>query len=170
MCLSIGCGENDKLFGYADADFAECRESRKSHSGFILMLGGPISWACRRQSCVALSSTEAEYVSLTEACKEVIWLQRLLVDFKWKHEECVEVFEDNQNVLSNIRREGMNSRTKHVDTKKRFIEDCVKRGVIKCTYCPTKDMVADILTKGLPRDKFEELRNKCGLAQHVEHH
>lgn len=63
MSLCIGCDDGDQLLGYADADFAECRESRKSHSGFILMLGGPISWVCCRQSCVALSSTEAEYVA-----------------------------------------------------------------------------------------------------------
>ena len=75
-----GCG-NLKREAYSDANWAEDRTDRKSNSGYICFLGGTISSSCRKQSCVSLSSTEAEYAALAETCQEVIHLQKLCEDF-----------------------------------------------------------------------------------------
>ncbi|XP_057662503.1 uncharacterized protein LOC130897586 [Diorhabda carinulata] len=76
------------LIGYADADYGEDRKTRKSHSGYLFQLfGSPISWACRKQDCVADSSTHAEYIALAEATREGLWIRYLLEDFERKTQE-----------------------------------------------------------------------------------
>lgn len=81
--LSLGNVKSENvLIGHADANWAESRIDRKSNSGYIFQLyNGTISWSCKRQTCVALSSTEAEFIALSEACKEAVWIRRLLMDF-----------------------------------------------------------------------------------------
>lgn len=75
--LSDNNAERDVLRGYADANWAEDRQDRKSNSGYVFQInGGTISWTCRKQTCVSLSSTEAEFVALSEACKEVLWIRK----------------------------------------------------------------------------------------------
>lgn len=82
--LQLGADLTDtQLTGYADANWAEDRQTRKSNSGYVFLLNGVISWSCKRQDCVALSTTEAEFISLSEACKEAIWIQRILKDINW---------------------------------------------------------------------------------------
>lgn len=82
--LELGGADNESQFyAYADADWAGNVNHRKSNTGYVVKFGiGTVSWACRRQTCVALASSEAEFISLSETCKEVLWLRRLLTDFK----------------------------------------------------------------------------------------
>lgn len=88
--------EKNILVGYSDADWTQDVEDRKSNNGYLFKFNGDtISWACRKQSCVALSSTEAEYVALAEACQEAIWLQNLLKDFNEEQVQPTVIFEDN---------------------------------------------------------------------------
>lgn len=151
------------LIGYSDADWAECRTDRKSNSGFIFKFNhGTISWACRKQSCVTLSSTEAELVALCEASKEAIWLRRLLFDLGEVQQQSTIIFEDNQSCIKQLQSEKFSNRTKHVDTKFHFIKDLNDKE-LTFIYCPTEDMVADILTKPLQRVRTEKLRHLCGL-------
>jgi hypothetical protein len=85
LLLSRTEGQPD-LISYSDANWAE-EPTRRSNSGYICSVnGGAISWSCRRQDIVTLSSTEAEYVALSETCKEIIWLERLLEFFKNSNE------------------------------------------------------------------------------------
>lgn len=148
------------IYGYADANFAENKVDRKSNSGYVFILnGGVISGAGRKQNCVALSSTEAEFGPLSEACKEAIWLIKILEDCKIKFNLPMRIFEDNQSVLKMIEEEKLSNRTKHIDTRYYFVKDFIERGLIACSYCPTEDMLADLLTKPLPLPKFEKHRN-----------
>lgn len=164
--LKIGCNDSHITpIGYSDANWAECRNTRKSNSGCIFKLGGPIIWYCRRQDSVALSSSEAEYIALSEACKEGLWLQRLLQDFSWKGGKCITIYEDNQNVLTWVKTKKPSGRSKHIDTRLHFIGEHISAGRIKLIYCPTAEMVADIFTKGLPKDKFVRLRKLTGLDE-----
>lgn len=156
---------NEIFFGYADADWAENKDDRKSNSGYIFkVFGGAVSWCCRKQSCVALSSTEAEFIALAEACQEAIWIIRLLSDLNEKFTGPFTMYEDNQSCLKMIESEKFSNRTKHIDTKYQFIKDCVLKKIVNCKYCPTKDMVADILTKPLNSSRIGFLRNECGLV------
>lgn len=103
----------ENLIGYADANFAEDRKTRVSNSGYVFLLNGAISWSCRQQDCVSLSTAEAEFIALSEACKEAVYLRRLLYDFNWMGEEIVAIYEDNQSVLKMIIEERFSNRTKH---------------------------------------------------------
>lgn len=94
----------DSLLGYADADWAGDFSDRKSNSGYVFLLNGStISWAARKQDCVALSSTEAEYIALAEAIEEGIWLKQLLSDFKY--DVNFKILEDNQSCIKLTRQE-----------------------------------------------------------------
>ncbi len=104
--------------GYADADWAGGRVDRKSNSGYLFRIyGGTISWGSRKQQCVALSSTEAEYIALPEASQEAVWLQRLKKDL---HQDVIKetiIMENNQSCLQMLDSEKVNLRTKHIDKK-----------------------------------------------------
>jgi len=136
--LKLGNARADTpIIGYADANWAECKQDCKSNSGYIFFVfGGAISWCCRKQSCVALSSMEAEYISLCKAGQEAIWL-RLLKDFNIDVKTSTIIYEDNQSCLKFGEEERLSNRTKHIDTKKYFIQHYIQKGEVSCLYCPS---------------------------------
>lgn len=153
-----------ELVGYADANWAEDRSSRKSNSGYAFFYNnGLIDWSCRKQNCVSLSSTEAEFVSLSDACQEAAWLQRLLLDFHQRVNLPITIFEDNQSCLKIAKDERFSNRTKHIDTKYHFVKDYIQRKLVKCEYCPTDEMIADLFTKPLAKPKHDKFRSLCNL-------
>eukprot|EP00794_Sanderia_malayensis_P016556 gene16556-biopygen13988 len=154
------------LSGYADADWASDAQLRKSTSGYIFQLAGStISWRSQKQSVVALSTTEAEYVSLSSASQEAIWLRRLLKDLLIDVSKPTTIHEDNQGAICLTKNTKAHSRAKHIDIKYHFIREKVQNKEIELTYCPTDKMIADIFTKALPRPKFEELRSLMGIEK-----
>jgi len=156
--------EKNILVGYSDADWAQDVEDRKSNSGYLFKFnGGTISWACRKQSCVTLSSTEAEYIALAEACQEAVWLRNLLEDFNEKQEQPTTIFENNQSCIKLVYKDKYNKRTKHVGTKYNYVKDLSDTNVTRYEYCPTEVMIADLLTKPLERIKLRNLRLLGGL-------
>lgn len=165
--LSLLLGRSDsqsELIGYADANWAENRVDRKSNSGYVFKyLDGVVSWSCKRQTCVALSSTEAEFIALSEACKEAQWIRRILHDFNLPPSNPTTIFEDNQSCLKLIEEEKFSGRSKHIDVRYYFVKDYVDKGVVYCTYCPTENMIADLLTKPLAAGRIKLLRAECGV-------
>ena len=129
-------------------------------------MNATISWACRKQMCVALSSTEAEYISIAEACQEGIWLQRSITEFTRGREIKTTIFKDNQSCLKLIENKRSSHRTKHIDTKYHFINDLKDRKVMNFMYCPTEEMIADMLTKPLNKIKLKYFSEKSGLKAH----
>lgn len=153
------------LFGYADATWADDRIERKSNSGRIIYFnGGTISWSCNKQSMVASSSCEAEYISLCEASKEVKWLRQLLEEMHEQFDTPTIIYEDNQSCIALVRDHKFSYKTKHIDTRYKMIRDLVKKEVIKCEYCPTEEMVADLLTKPLSSVKHDYFRKMCNMV------
>ena len=154
------------LIGYTDSDWAGCRETRKSTSGYVFSLaGGAISWRSKKQSIVALSTCEAEYIAASLACKEAIWLSRLLSDMlKHNEPQCIELRSDNSGAIATAKNIGVNQRNKHIDIKYHFVRDCQEQGRVRLEKWPTNEQVADILTKGLDRVKFEYFRPKLGVV------
>ena len=128
-----------------------------------MLHGGIISWACHKQTCVALYSTEAEFVALSEACQEASLIRKLVYDFQAKLNEPICISEDHQSCLKMIETGKLSNRSKHIDTKYHFIKDYIDKGIVSCRYCPTKDMLADFLTKPLSGTRIKELRERCGL-------
>lgn len=152
----IFCKSENSILGYVDADFSNDVNDRKSYSGYVFkMSNAAISWESRKQSCVALSSTEAEYIAITEATKEGVFISGFLNEIL-KHNEPLVIFNDSQSAQKLIRNPIYHSRTKHIDTKYHYIREIVDKGIIVIEYLPTDKMVADILTKGLhsPKHKF----------------
>lgn len=156
----------DQLLGYADANWAENPSDRKSNSGYVFMLfGGPISWCCRKQTCVSLSSTEAEYVALAEACQEAVCLIRLLKDFQHNNQLPITMYEDNQSCLKILETRRFSNRTKHIDVKHHYVNALYEDGTIKFVYCPTEHMLADMMTKPLKEIRLRTLTEKCGSSK-----
>jgi len=109
-----------QLVGYADADWGGDAEDRKSNTGYVFKyLGAPSTWSSKKQTLVTLSSTEAEYIALSEAVKEGIWIKRLLKDFNQHVAEPMLIYEDNQNCIRLLKNERSSLRTKHIDVTRR---------------------------------------------------
>ncbi|KAG5895222.1 hypothetical protein JTB14_035394 [Gonioctena quinquepunctata] len=153
--------DEDILYGYADADWAGDRSDRKSNSGYLFkFMGAMIDWRCKKQTCVALSSTEAEFISLSEASQQAIYLKGLLQDFQQDVTTTV-MFEDNQSCLKLLDNEIISDRTKHIETKYNFVKNLKLTNKITFQYCPSHSILADFLTKPLAPEK---LRNNIEMV------
>ena len=123
-----------KIAGYTDADWAGDVGDRKSTSGYMFLLGGAaISWKSNKQTCVALSTAEAEYVALSTAAQEAIWLQQLTSDLMNKSIQEMIIYEDNQSTICLAKNQQVHGRTKHIDIKYHFVRNLVEAGRIKVT-------------------------------------
>ena len=152
--------------GFTDADWG-AGEDRKSIGGYVFMINGAaVSWASKKQASVALFSTEAEYMALTQGVKESIWLGELLRGLgAQKHgKEIRELQCDNQGAMALTRNPEYHARTKHIDIQYHFIRQHVESGAISLFYYPTHEMTADIFTKPLPRPQFEKHVLGLGLG------
>ncbi len=150
--------------GYSDADWAGDLGDRKSTSGYIFKLsGGAISWRSKKQSCVALSTAEAEYIALASAAQESVWLQELLTSLKETKIKPTTIYEDNQSAICLAKNPQYHGRAKHIDIKYHFVRERVAAGDIKLEFCKSQDMIADIFTKGLSSPQFTKLREMLGM-------
>jgi hypothetical protein len=153
-----------QLNGYVDADWGSNPNGRKSQSGYLFTLcGGVISWASKKQSVVALSSTEAEYVAASLACQEAVWLRVLLEDISFVQNKPTMIKEDNQGAIALSKNPKYHPRTKHIDIKHHFIRDKVAKKEVVLDYCPTEEMLADLLTKPLGKTTFQRFRELMGV-------
>ena len=149
-----------KLVAYCDADWAADQNDRRSTTGYCFSLcktGPVISWKSKKQSTVALSTCEAEYMALAAATQECFYLLQLLkgMDNGCDHVP-VTIFEDNQGAIALSKNPVCRQRCKHVDIKYHFVRSAVSDGNICIEYCPTTEMVADILTKPVARFSLEK--------------
>lgn len=152
-----------ELVGYFDAAHADTISRRSTCGYFFLWNGSPISWCSRVQRTVALSTTEAEYMSGTEATKEAIWIRGLLSQICGdKQIRCV-LRGDNQGSLALAANPVFHQRTKHIDIRQKFITEMVNKGIIAIEYVPTQLMFADGLTKPLPRETHWKHCKNMGL-------
>ena len=128
-----------------------------------MMAGAAVSWKSRKQTCVALSTAEAEYVAMSAAAQEATWIRQLLEDLYYKQIDPTILHEDNQSAIAVAQNPQSHSKMKHIDIRYHFVREKVLDNTVELRYCPTNDMLADILTKGLTCDKFSRLRELSGL-------
>ena len=163
---------------YADADFSgnwhKCTaehdaSTAKSRTGYVVMYAGcPIIWASKLQTQVALSTTEAEYISLSQALREVIPVINLLTEMKENNIATVsavpnvycKAFEDNSGALELAKTPKMRPRTKHINLVYHHFREHVCKRIIQLFPIDTTNQLADIFTKPLPRDLFVKFREK----------
>ena len=153
-----------QLIGYADAD-GSMAEDRKAISGYAFMInGGAVSWSAKRQQIISLSTTESEYIAATYAAKEALWLRQLILQIFGINLDATTLFSDNQLAIALTKEHQYHARTKHIDVRFHFIRWIVEEGKIRLIYCPTDEMVADILTKALPSTKVKHFAHELGLV------
>ncbi|MCO5572538.1 hypothetical protein L7F22_026293 [Adiantum nelumboides] len=163
--MHICYGSQDlSVRGYTDTDYAGDLDTRRSTSSYVFTLtGGAISWLSRLQDYITQSTTKAEYVAANEACKEAIWLGRLVADLGIKV-EMPELYCDSQSVVQLAKNPVFHSKTKHIDVKYHFIREALEDKQIQLMKIHTKDNPADLLTKGLQGEGFVHCRELLGIG------
>lgn len=154
-----------ELTGYCDSDYGGDTVERKSTSGFIYFMdGAPVSWSSKKQSVVALSSCEAEYVSGCYAACQRVWLEELLRELQMILEKPVKLKMDNTSAINLARNPVSHGRSKHIEVRFHFLRDIVNKERIELCYCKATEQLADLFTKPLAADKFEVMREKIGIV------
>ena len=153
-----------EMKAYSDSDFAGDTETRKSVSGYIIYLcGAPIAWRSKGQKSVSLSSTEAEYMAISEVAMEILYIVGILkfigVDLKYP----IEVNVDNIGAVYLSKNATTGNRTKHIDTRYHFVREYIEDGIVKVVFVRSEDNDADIFTKNLNGEVFWKHGDKIGL-------
>ena len=166
LVLGRSASSSPTLLGYADADWASDINDRKSTSGYVFTLGGgAVSWNSKKQTTVALSSTEAEYIAGAHAAKEAVWLRQLLTELGQGTSSPTILHIDNQSAIAIARNPEFHECTKHIDVRYHFLRQVVDDGALELVYTPTQDQVADVLTKGLPPASHIKFARAMGVRR-----
>ena len=139
----------------------------KSTSGYCFSFGsGVFSWCSKKQEIVAQSTAEAEFIAATAAVNQALWLRKILIDLHLEQGMSTEVMVDNQAAIAISNNPVFHGKTTHFCIKLFFLRDVQQDGGVCLKYCKTKNQLADIFTKALPRSRFEFLREKLGISTH----
>ena len=149
----------------SDADWASDESDRKSISGYCFyFMNSLVSWSAVKQKSISLSSTEAEYYSLTHAVKEALWIRLFLTLHSFPFPCPFPLLSDNQSACALANNSSITSRSKHIDVRHHFIRDHISNGTFCTNWIPTSNMPADIFTKPLPFPLFSKHRATLGLV------
>ena len=151
--------------GYVDSDYAGDLDKRRSTTGYLFTLArAPVSWKSTLQSTVALSTTEAEYMAVSEAVKETIWLKGLLEDLGVVQSR-INLFCDSQSAIHLAKNQVYHSRTKHIDVRYHFVREIFEEGKILLQKIATTENPADMMTKVVTVIKFNHCLNLINILQ-----
>ncbi|CAN1272233.1 Retrovirus-related Pol polyprotein from transposon TNT 1-94 [Linum perenne] len=156
------------LIGYSDADFAGSLIERKSTSGGCQFLGHSlISWPSKKQTAIALSTAEAEYIAAGHSCTQLLWLKTQLEDYGI-HLSSIPLLCDNTSAINMSKNPVQHSRTKHIEIKYHFLHDLVQNKIIDIQFVSTNDQLADLFTKPLKEERFCFLLHELGMIDLAE--
>uniref|UniRef100_A0A2N9JA23 Retrovirus-related Pol polyprotein from transposon TNT 1-94 n=1 Tax=Fagus sylvatica TaxID=28930 RepID=A0A2N9JA23_FAGSY len=159
--------DNLEVIGYSDSDFAGCIDSRKSTSGYIFMMAsGAVSWRSAKQTLIATSTMEAEFVSCFEATSHGVWLKSFISGLRIMDSisRPLKIYCDNSAAVFMAKNNKSGSRSKHIDIKYLAIRERIKEKKVVIEHVSTELMIADPLTKGMPLLKFKDHVAKMGLG------
>jgi hypothetical protein len=155
------------LKAYADASWGSDEDTRRSTTGYVVMLNETaVSWKSQRQVTVAASSTEAEYMALFSVIQEVLWIRRLLKDLSYGSNEPTTVYQDNKSTIMMVKNPGFHGRTKHIGIKYHFSREQVQNNSVTIVYKCTQEMIA--LTKNVSKHKIRQFCEDLGLQDDDE--
>jgi hypothetical protein len=153
-------GSTFDLIGYSDSDYAGSKVDRKSTSGTYQFLGRSlVSWSSKKQTFVALSTTEVEYVAAVQCCTQLLWMRQTLRDFGYNLSK-VPLLCDNESAIRMADNPVEHSRTKHIDIRHHFLRDHQQKGDIDVYHISTENQLADIFTKPLDEKRFCRLHSE----------
>ena len=158
-----------QMVGYSDADWGGDIDERKSTSGYAFLLnGGAITWSSKKQSCISLSTMEAEYVACSAAVQEVVWLRRFFQHLGVVTNTLgpVTIHCDSMAALAYAKDPKYHGRTKHIDLRYHYIRDMIAQKEVILKHIPTTQMVADPLTKPIARDVYMAHVRTLGLRRY----
>nr|GFC55264.1 retrovirus-related Pol polyprotein from transposon TNT 1-94 [Tanacetum cinerariifolium] len=155
-CLWYPKDTGFELIAFLDSDHAGCLDSRKSTSGGIQFLGGDklVSWSSKKQDCTLMSSAEAEYVSLSACCAQVLWMRTQLIDYGFHFDKIPMYCDSKAAAIAISCNPVQHSRTKHIDVRYHFIKEKVEKGIVELLFIRTEYQLADLFTKALPVERF----------------
>ena len=156
--LAYGRNNSTELIGYSDSDWAGDKDDCHSttRSAFVLV-GGLLAWATQKQRTIALLSTEAEYMALTECSKHAKWMLSLLEQLHFDVDLPIDIFSDSLSTRSIASNNVFHKRTKHIDIKYHYVREKINNGTLALNEVNTKANLADILMKALPHDQYSKL-------------
>ena len=163
-------GTDLTMTGYTDSDFQADKDSRKSTSGSVFILnGGAVVWRSIKQSCIADSTMEAEYVAACEASKEAVWLRKFLkyLEVVPNVDEPMTLYCDNSGAVANSKEPRSHKRSKHIERKYHLIREIVQRGDVEVKKISTVDNLADPFTKALANKVFDQHREGLGMKDYT---
>jgi hypothetical protein len=138
--------------GYVDADYAGCQDTRCSTSGQVFVMAGtPVCWASKRQATVALSTVEAEYISLTRAVQQAKWMHAWMTEVGMEQELPGILHCDNCGTVDLTKTMKSHSKVKHIDIRHHYIWELIQKGELKVDFIRGNENPADLFTKPLPR-------------------
>ncbi|KAI9157593.1 hypothetical protein LWI28_024839 [Acer negundo] len=152
--------------GYTDSDFQSDSDSRKSTSGAVFTIGeGAVIWRSIKQSCIADSTMEAEYVVACEAAKEAVWLRQFLIGLEVvpSVNKQITIYCDNSGAVANSKEPRSHKRGKHIERKYHLLREIVQRGDVTITKIVSAENLADPFTKALPQKSFDGHPENMGL-------
>jgi len=157
--------QQKNLYGYADAAYGNV-DNNKSITGYVFLVAdGAITWCSKKQITTALSSTEAEYVTLSESACEACWLRSLYDELGLLPKELpMLVLGDNEGAIAMTKNPQFHKRSKHIAICWHWVQDLVQEGTINIDSCRDPEQTADVLTKVLPRPKHKKHIEDMGLA------
>ncbi|XP_062093841.1 secreted RxLR effector protein 161-like [Humulus lupulus] len=156
-----------EVMGYCDSDFAGDYDKRRSLSGYVFTVGGNVvSCKSNLQHVVALSSTEAEYIALTEVVKEALWLKGMMSELGFRQDHVI-VHCGSQSAIHLSKNTVFHERTTHIDVKLHFLRDIVSKQLVKIVKISTKINPADMMTKVIPVSKFTSALNLLGIKMGI---
>ncbi|GJY25331.1 putative ribonuclease H-like domain-containing protein [Tanacetum coccineum] len=151
------------LEAYTDSDYAGASLDRKSTTGGCQFLGRRlISWQCKKQTIVANSTTEAEYVAAASCYGQVLWIQNQMLDYGYNFMN-TKIFIDNESTICIVKNPVFHSKTKHIEIRHHFIRDSNEKKLIQMIKIHTDHNVADLLTKAFDVGRFQYLIANIGM-------
>ena len=159
--------KNDDDFNlkvYTNVDWGENIDERKSIRGGSLLLGRRlVTWTSKKQSCTSQSIVEVEYVSTTINCTNIVWIKHLFKGMKEEITEPMILYCDNTSAINISKNIVMHAKTKHIAIKYHYVRELVEDKEVKMEYVNSKEQIANIFTKPLPKEAHEYLRGTLGL-------
>jgi hypothetical protein len=149
----------DTLYAYCDSDWAGDRQSRRSLSGYIIMLnGGPVQWKSQLQPTVAQSSTEAEYIALSYCGNEVVNMRSFMHFIGYSQSKPTNIFEDNSSCLKMAYHPKDDKRTRHVHVRYHITKERIQQKIIAIIPIRGTENPADMNTKAERPAMFNSMR------------